>query len=38
MGGTTTLMNIILTNLNFILTYADDILAPFDNEQGSLNF
>ena len=32
------LMNIILTNLNFILTYADDILAPFDNEQGSLNF
>ena len=31
-------MNIILTNLNFILTYADDILAPFDNEQGSLNF
>ena len=38
MGGTTTLMNIILTNLNFILTYADDILAPFDNEQSSLNF
>ena len=32
------LMNIILTNLNFILTYADDILAPFDNEQASLNF
>ena len=28
------LMNIILTNLNFIV---DDILAAFDNEQDSLN-
>ena len=27
-------MNIILTNLNFIV---DDILAAFDNEQDSLN-
>ena len=31
-------MNIILTNLNFILRYVDDILAAFDNEQDSLNF
>ena len=31
-------MNIILTSLNFILRYVDDILAAFDNEQDSLNF
>ena len=31
-------MNIILTNLSFILDYVDDILAAFDNEQDSLNF
>ena len=28
----------ILTNLNFILRYVDDILAAFDKEQDSLNF
>ena len=31
-------MNIILTNLNFIIRYVDDILADFDNEQDSLIF
>ena len=31
-------MNMILTNLNFILRYVDDILAAFDNEEDSLNF
>ena len=31
-------MNIILTNLNFIIRYVDDILAAFDNEQDSLIF
>ena len=31
-------MSIILTNLNFILRYVDDILAAFDKEQDSLNF
>ena len=31
------LMNITLTNLNFILRYIDDILAAFNNEQDSLN-
>ena len=31
-------MNIILTNLNFISRYVDDILAAFDKEQDSLNF
>ena len=31
-------MNIILTNLNFILRYVDDILTAFENEQDSLNF
>ena len=31
-------MNIILTKLNFILRYVDDILAAFDKEQDSLNF
>ena len=31
-------MNTILTNLNFILRYFDDILAAFDKKQDSLNF
>ena len=31
-------MNIILTNLSFILRYFDDILDVFDNKQDSLNF
>ena len=31
-------MNIILTNLNFILRFVDNILAAFGKEQDPLNF
>ena len=31
-------MNRILTNLNLIIRYIDDILAIFDKKQDSLNF
>ena len=30
-------MNTTLTNLDFILRYVDDIVAPFSNEEDSLN-